>query len=93
MSRLRDYTPLNAFIMDKLDKDAVRKPPNRPHILKPHHIVVCTIITLIYPNSKIHTPSFMLHMLRLLLNEISEVGTLSLVFYAFQSGASTGSGT
>ncbi|KAF9040419.1 hypothetical protein BDZ89DRAFT_1060507 [Hymenopellis radicata] len=59
--------------MDKLDKDAVRKPPNTPHILKPHHIVLCTIITLIYPNSKIHTPSFMLHMLRLLLNEISEV--------------------
>lgn len=77
----RDPTSLaalpDASIMSKVEKDGEKR-PTIPHVLKPHHVVLCTLFILIYRDTspKRFPPSFLLHMQRLLLSEVSEVRLL-----------------
>lgn len=51
-------------------------PPPTDHVLRPHHVVLLTIIILVFkePDSKTLPPDFCVHVYREILNEVSEVG-------------------
>jgi hypothetical protein len=53
--------------------DSESPPPPMNHVLRPHHIGVLAIILLAYRRNAQPSPSFMLHMQRVLIEEIAEV--------------------
>jgi hypothetical protein len=61
-------------------------PPPTEHILRPHHVALLTIFILTFKTFHSTTlPSpFILHLYRLLLNEVSEVGILIYDYLSFQ---------
>ncbi|KAF8077980.1 hypothetical protein FPV67DRAFT_1463707 [Lyophyllum atratum] len=50
-------------------------PPPTEHVLRPHHVSLLTILMITFkePDNRKIPPSFLLHLFRILLNEISEV--------------------
>ncbi len=55
--------------------DANTKPVAHQHILRPHHVVLLTLFMLVFReyDSKSLPQPFLLHIYRLLMNEVSEV--------------------